>query len=173
MSFLVPMEMVEMLATHPEYQARSCAANLLRDRVTLAPRDVPIDMLGRLAAPGVEDWFVWTPALAAVEELVLHRRDAYVIFESLAASADLHDRYAVAQALLDVAEVKPAAVAQDLAECLASDPDPLIAAKAQQVMTAIGHVTDRDHADCYRRFGLLGPDEPPKADVNPALAEVS
>jgi len=130
-------------------------------------------MLGRLAAPGVEDWFVWAPAVAAVQELVLHRRDAYVIFESLAASADPHDRHAVAQALLEVAEVKPAAVARDLAELLASDPDPLIAAKAQQVMAAIGHVTDRDRADCYRRFGPLTPPGPPNADVASALAEVS
>jgi hypothetical protein len=130
-------------------------------------------MLGRLAWPSVEDWFVWAPAMAAVQELVLHRRDAYVIFESLAAGADLHDRHAVAQALLEVAEVKPAAVARDLAERLASDPDPLVAAKAQQVIAAIGHVTDTDHANCYRRFGPLTPPGPPNADVASALAEVS
>lgn len=170
---LVSTEMVETLATHPDYLARSCAANLLRDRVTVAARDVPVEVLGRLASPSTEDWFVWTPAMAAAAELVLHRRDAYVIFESLAVSADLHDRHAVAQALLDLAEVKPAAVARDLAERLASDPDPLIAAKAQQVMAAIGHVTDGDHADCYRRFGPLTPAGPPKADCDPALAEVS
>ena len=111
--------------------------------------------------------------MAAVQELVLHRRDAYVIFESLAGGADPHDRHAVAQALLDVAGVKPAAVARDLAERLASDPDPLIAAKAQQVMTAIEDVTDQDHADCYRRFGPLMPPGPPDADRGPALAEVS
>lgn len=168
---LVPMEMVEALATHPEYQARSCAANLLRDRATVAPRDVPIDLLGRLAAPGVEDWFVWAPAMAAVEELVLHRPDAYVIFESLATSADLHDRYAIAQALLDMAEVNPAAVARDLAERLASDPDPLIAAKAQQVIEAIGPITDRDQTDCHRRFGPLTP-AGPDAGAGSALAEV-
>jgi hypothetical protein len=170
---LLSIEMVETLATHPEYLARSCAANLLRDRATVGPCDVPVDMLGRLAAPGVEDWFVWAPAMAAVQELVLHRRDAYVIFESLAASADPHDRHAVAQALLEVAEVKPAAVARDLAERLARDPDPLIAAKAQQVMAAIEHVTDRDHTDCYRRFGPLTPPGPPNADVASALTEVS
>ncbi len=170
---LVPAEMVETLATHPEYLARSCAANLLRDRAAVAPRDVPLDLLGRLASPSMEDWFVWAPAMAAVQELVLHRRDAYVIFESLAARADLLDRHAVAQALLGVAGVKPAAVARDLAERLASDPDPLIAAKAQQVMAAIEDVTDTGHADCYRRFGPLTPPGPPDADRGSALAEVS
>jgi hypothetical protein len=170
---LVSIEMVETLATHPGYRARSCAANLLRDRAAVAPGDVPVGLLGRLAWPSMEDWFVWTPAMAAVQELVLHRRDAYVIFGSLAVSGDLHDRHAVAQALLEVAEVKPAAVARDLAERLASDPDPLIAAKAQQVMAAIEDVTDRDHADCYRRFGPLTPPGPPDADRGSALAEVS
>jgi hypothetical protein len=154
---LVSAEMVETLATHPGYPARSCAANLLRDRAIVAPGDVPLEILGRLAAPGVEDWFVWTPAMAAVQELVLHRRDAYVIFESLGASADLHDRHAVAQALLGVAGVKPAAVARDLAERLAGDPDPLIAAEAREVIVAIAHVTDREHTDCYRHFGSLPP----------------
>ena len=152
---LVPVEMVETLATHPRYPARSCAANLLRDRATVAPGDVPLEILGRLAAPGVEDWFFWAPAMAAVQELVLRRPDAYVIFESLAASDDLHDRHAVAQALLGVAGVKPAAVARHLAERLAADPDPLIAAKAQEIITAIAHVTDRERTDCFRRFGLL------------------
>ena len=170
---LVSIEMVETLASHPEYPPRACAASLLRDRATVAPVEVPVEVLGRLVSPAVEDWFVWAPAMAAAQELVLHRRDACVIFESLAASADLHDRDAVAQALLDVAEVKPAAVARNLAECLASDPDPLIAAKAQQVVAAIGHVTDRDHADCYRRFGPLTPVGPPDTDADPALAEVS
>src|SRR5271170_2694729 len=84
---LVPGEMVEALAAHPRYPARSCAANLLRDRVAVAPLDVPVEVLGRLAWPSVEDWLVWAPAMAAVQELVLRRRDAQVILESLAASA--------------------------------------------------------------------------------------
>jgi hypothetical protein len=149
---LVPNEMIEAMAAHPGYPARACAANLLRDRAASAPFDVPVELLGRLAAPGTEDWFVWAPAMAAVQELVLHRRAAYVIFESLAASADTRDRFAVAVALLGVAAVRPAAVARGLAQQLAGDPDPLIAAKAREVRTAIEQVTERDHAECYRRF---------------------
>jgi hypothetical protein len=149
---LVPNEMIEALAAHPGYPARACAANLLRDRAALAPFDVPVEVLGRLATPGAEDWLVWAPALAGVQELVLHRRAAYVIFESLAASADPRDRFAVAAALLGVAAVRPAAVARDLAQRLAGDADPLIAARAREVMTAIEQVTEREHAKCYRRF---------------------
>ena len=151
---LVSVEMIEMLASHPEYPSRSCAANLLWHRAILAPLDVPVTVLGRLALPSGEDWYVSAPAMAAVKELVLSRRDAGVILESLSASAEPQDRHAVAQALLDIAAVRPAAVARDLAQRLLGDPDPLVAQKASEVMTVIGHVTDRERADCYGHFGL-------------------
>jgi hypothetical protein len=142
---LVPNEMIEAMAAHPGYPARACAANLLRDRAASAPFDVPVGLLGRLARPGTEDWLVWAPAMAAAQELVLHRRAAYVIFESLAASADIRDRFAVAVALLGVAAARPAAVARGLAQRLAGDPDPLIAVKAREVMAATDLLAERDH----------------------------
>lgn len=143
--------MVEALATHPRYPARCCAANLLRDRAAVAPLDVPVEVLGRLAWPSAEDWLVWAPAMAAVQELVLCRRDAQVILESLAASADPQDRHAAAVALLGVAAVDPAAVTAALAEQLAGDADPLVAAKAREVMTVIEQVTDSDRAGRHHR----------------------
>jgi hypothetical protein len=133
---LVPGEMIETLAAHPRYPARSCAANLLAGRAAAAPLDVPVEVLGRLASPSSEDWFVWAPAMAAVAELVRHRPDACVILESLAASAAAHDRYAAAAALLRVAGIRPAAVPAALAGQLAGDADPLVAAKAREAMTA-------------------------------------
>jgi hypothetical protein len=139
---LVTVKMIEVLATSPEYVPRACAANLLRDRVTLAPLDIPVGLLGRLAWPSGEDWLVAEPAMAAVKELILSRPDAYVIFESLTASTAPQDRHAVARALLDVAAVRPAAVAHGLAERLAKDPDPLVAQVAGEVMAAIGHAPD-------------------------------
>jgi DNA alkylation repair enzyme len=147
---LVPGEMIEALATHPRYPARSCAANLLRRRAAVAPLEVPVEVLGRLAAPRAEDWLVWAPAMAAVQELVLHRRDAQVILESLAASADPQDRHAAAVALLGVAAVDPAAVTASLAEQLAGDRDPLVAAKAREVVAVIEQPADVDRAGRYR-----------------------
>jgi hypothetical protein len=132
---LVPDEMIEAMAAHPGYPVRACAANLLRERATSAPFDVPVELLGRLATPGSEDWCVWAPAMAATADLIPYRRAAYVIFESLAASADARDRFAVAVALLEVAAATPAAVARGLTEKLASDADPLVAAKAREVLT--------------------------------------
>jgi hypothetical protein len=152
---LVSPEMVETLASHARYQARACAANLLRDRAAVAPLDVPVELLGRLAAPSTEDWLVWAPAMAAVQELALHRREAHVIFGSLAASEDARDRFEVAVALLGLAAVRPAAVARALAERLSDDPDPLIAEKARDVLAATEQVTEREHAECYQRFWAL------------------
>jgi hypothetical protein len=151
---LISVEMIETLTAGADYPARSCAANLLRDRAAVAPLGVPLPILGRLAVPSAEDWYVWAPAMAAVKELVLRRRDAYAILESLCASAEPQDRYAVAQVLLDVAAVRPAAVARNLAERLLEDPDPLVAHKAQDVLTAVEHVSDADRAACYARFTL-------------------
>ena len=151
---LISVEMIEMLAAGADYPARSCAAHLLRDQAAVAPLDVPLPILGRLAVPSAEDWYVWAPAMAAVKELVLSRRDAYAILESLCASAEPQDRHAVAHALLDVAAVKPAAVAAGLAERLLEDPDPLVARRASDVLTAIEDVSDADRAACYTRFRL-------------------
>jgi hypothetical protein len=149
---LVPTEMVELLASGPGYLPRSCAANLMLDRAAAAPLDVPVQLLGRLARPHDEDWCVSAPALAAVKELVLTRRDACAVLESLAASAEPQDRYAAAQALLEIAVVKPAAVAPGLAGRLAGDADPLVAGRASEVMTAIENVTDDERAGCYGHF---------------------
>ena len=93
--------------------------------------------------------------MAAVQELALHRREAFVILESLAASADTRDRFAVAAALLGLAGVRPAAVPRGLAERLSGDADPLIAARARDVLAATEQVTDREHAECYQRFWAL------------------
>ncbi len=143
---LVPGEMVETLAAHPRYPARSCAANLLARRAAVAPLDVPVEVLGRLAWPSGEDWFVWAPAMAAVAELVRRRPDACVILESLAASADARDRYEAAAALLGVARIQAAAVPAGLAGQLAGDADPLVAAKGQEVVTAIEQAADPERA---------------------------
>ena len=151
---LVPTEMIELLASRPGYLPRSCAADLLLGRAAAAPLDVPVELLGGLARPHAEDWLVAAPAMAAVKELVLTRRDAAAVLESLAGSPEPQDRHAVAEALLDIAGVKPAAVAAGLADRLTGDADPLVAGKAREVLTAIERVTDDERAGCYGHFRL-------------------
>ena len=72
----------------------------------------------------------------------------------LGGSAEPQDRHAVVQALLDVAAVRPAAVARELAERLLEDPDALVARQAQDVLTAIEDVSGAGRAAGYARFGL-------------------
>ena len=125
---------------------RVLTANLLAGRASVAPLDVPVEVLGRLAWPSGEDWFVWTPAMAAVAELVRCRPDACVILESLAASDDARDRYEAAATLLGVARIQAAAVPAALAGQLAGDADPLVAAKGQEVVTTIEQAADPERA---------------------------
>jgi hypothetical protein len=151
-ALLVPAEMIETLATCTGYLPRSCAANLLHDRAVVAPLDVPVEVLGQLVLPGAEDWYVWSPALAAAKELVLTRREAYVIFESLSDSPAAQDRHAVAQALLDIAGIRPDAVAAELAQRLQGDADPLVAAKAGEVVALIGRASNAGAGNGYGHF---------------------
>jgi hypothetical protein len=129
------------------------AAMLLWDRAEVAPDAVPLGLLGRLALPASEDWYVQAPAMAVVKQLLLHRRAARVVFDTLAGSDDSDDRYAVAAALLDVAHVDPTASPRDLAERLTRDGDQLVAVKAREALEAIGPIREGER-DPRSPFGL-------------------
>src|SRR5439155_17552347 len=112
----------------------------LWDRATVAPNDVPLGLLGRLAQPATEDWYVQAPAIAAVKQLLLHRRAARIVLDHLSASADPEDRYAAAAALLDIAHVDLTAVPRDLVETLARDRDELVASKGREWLKIVGEL---------------------------------
>lgn len=150
---LISGELIEELASSHGFSVRSTAAILLWDRAEVAPRDVPLGVLGRLALPADEDWYVQAPAMAAVKLLLLHRRPARAIFDNLAASDDPVDRFAVAEALLDVAHVDPVAAPRDLVEQLAADEDEEVAAKGKEALAAIPE-RDENERDPRSPFGL-------------------
>ncbi len=150
---LVPLEIVEELAVSEDHAKRTSAAMILWDRAVVAPADVPVGLLGRLALPSIEDWYVQAPAMAATKQLLLKRREARIIFDGLTASPDSEDRYAVAQALVDVCRISRSAVPRDLAERLTTDADELVAAKGQEVLRVLGDGGD-DERDPYSPFGL-------------------
>ena len=152
-SSLVPIEAIEELAGDEDVAKRMSAAMLLWDRAEVAPDEVPLGLLGRLALPSTEDWYVQAPAMAATKQLLLHRRAARIIFDQLATSDDPEDRFAVAAGLLDVAHVDMTAVPRDLAHRLATDENELVVAKAREVLTAIGD-SDADERDPRSPFGL-------------------
>jgi hypothetical protein len=113
---LLPIEAIEELATEDDIAKRMSAAMLLWDRAEVAPEEVPLGLLGRLALPSTEDWNVQAPAMAATKQLLLRRRAARIVFDRLARSDDAEDRFAVAEALLDVAQIKATAVPRDLTQ---------------------------------------------------------
>ena len=102
---LVGYGLVERMTLSPRFSTRSSAAVLLWEKATAAPGSVLIDLVGRLARPATEDWYVSAPAMAAIKVIVLAREDAYEILETLASSEDVNDRSAVVDALIDVGKV--------------------------------------------------------------------
>jgi hypothetical protein len=150
---LVSAELIEELSSSDDFSTRSIAAHLLWDRAEVAPGDVPLGLLGKLALPSEEDWYVQAPAMAAVKALLLRRRSTRIIFDKLAASEDPEDRYAVAGALLDVAQIDRWAAPRDLAEKLSKDNNELVSAKGREVLEAIGPF-GKDDLDPLSPFGL-------------------
>ena len=151
---LVGTALIENLASSDDFSLRSCAAFLLWQKAENAPEQVSISILGRLARPATEDWYVQAPAMAAVKQLMLTRADAWLILDDLTNSGDREERYAVAADLLDIATVSAAAVPPDLVQRLTRDPDQAVAAKAAEVGRAIAQVSDEDRRRRYRPFGL-------------------
>lgn len=148
---LVAVDQIEQIANSTSFSNRATAAHLLWDRSTVAPEDVPLGLLGRLAIPAGEDWYVQAPAMAAVKQLLLFRPAARIIFDNLARSSNTDNRYAVAAALLDVASVDHRAVPRDLAKKLAGDADELVAKKATDVLTELSTKPkpQRDHVSPF------------------------
>jgi len=150
---LIDIDLIEELACSDDFSKRSSSAVLLWDRATVDPGAVPVGLLGRLARPAAEDWYVQAPAMAATKQLLLRRREARVIFDRLACSSNPEDRYAVAIALLDVAQFDVWAVPRDLATRLSRDEDELVAGKGRELLQAVGNRSEDDR-DPLSPFGL-------------------
>jgi hypothetical protein len=150
---LIGTGMIEALANSSDFSTRSSAATLLWDRAEAAPATVPLGLLGRLARPATEDWYVQAPAMAAAKQLLLRRRAARIIFDDLAKSPHSEDRYSAANALLDVAQFDIGAMPRDLAEALSQDGDELVAAKGREALEAIAGRPEEER-DPLSPFGL-------------------
>jgi hypothetical protein len=151
---MVGYDLVERMTLSPHFSTRSSAAVLLWDKATAIPGSVPIDLVGRLARPATEDWYVSSPAMAATKVLVLAREDAYEILETLASSEIVTDRSAVVDALIDVARVSLVAVKRDLAERLTRDSDESIVARAWTVLKLTQSISREQHRWRSSPFGM-------------------
>jgi hypothetical protein len=140
------------LASREDIASRMTAAMILESLARVAPALVPLGLLGRLARPADEDWYVQTPAMNAVTRLMSRRHQSRVILDDLARSADPTDRFAVGDALLELAQGKPESVPPDLVEALVGDRDPLVAEKGREVRKLLEPLPP-DSYDRWR-FGL-------------------
>lgn len=120
----------------------------------VSPGRVPVALLGRLARPATEDWYVHAAARAGAKELMLRRASAQIIFEFMAASEDPVDRQYAVTDLLEVARQEPRAVPLKLAHSLSNDSDDTVASKALELMDAIAHVDDEERRRYFGAFGM-------------------
>ena len=144
--------LIEELASREDIASRMAAALILHALAREAPDLVPLGLLGRLARPADEDWYVQDPAMSAVTRLMGRRCQSRVILDELARSADPTDRFAIGAALLELAHAKPESVPPDLVKDLVGDADPLVAEKGREVHTLIEPLPPDSYARW--RFGL-------------------
>jgi len=83
---------------------------ILSDQAVVNPGKVPLDYIAKLAKPSTEDWYVYSPAIAAAKELALTRYAALEILLDLASSPDATDRLTTVIALAGISGVNPAIV---------------------------------------------------------------
>ena len=151
---LIKIEQVETLARSAHFSVRCSAAVLLWQWAESSPGRVPIPLLGKLALPSTEDWYVHHAARAGTKQLLLRRAAARVIFDRMAGSRDPNDRdWAVAD-LLAVAKTEPRAVPPDLARKLARDENASVAARATKLLRALDGIGDDDRWNYHHRFGM-------------------
>jgi hypothetical protein len=149
-----PMSIADRLSKSNEFTARSCAANLMWDRALHSPAEVSLGVLGRLADPAYEDWYVYSPALAAAKELLLRRHSTRVLFDLLSRSEDPDVRHTVVSALIDVARVDPCAVPRDLAERLGRDENQHVSLMSEQLLGLLDAQPAPAFSTLVGHFGL-------------------
>lgn len=99
-------ELLSRMANHQDFSIRSSAASICFDLAHFAPDRVPIDVLLKLSTHD-EDWYVTTPATAALKAMTRWRPAVLRVFFSRLHSPDPDAREYVAQALADIARTEP------------------------------------------------------------------
>lgn len=130
---LIEPAWIEQLVESEAFQRRSSAAVILWNQAVVDLGSVPLDQVAKLAKPSTEDWYVYSPAMAAAKELALTRRAALEILLDLGSSPGATDRYEAVSALSGIAGVDPAIVwgaAKEKLSDLAHDADEGVAQRA-------------------------------------------
>lgn len=151
---LVPIKIAERLSESSDWQIRACAAHLLWDRAVTSPGEVPLGCIGKLARPSDEDWYVWSPALAAAKELLIRNSSAQIIFDVLAISQNADDRQMAAVGLIEVAKVDYRAVPVDVANQLAKDEESTVSKLGKELEALIAKRHKPSYSTSSALFGM-------------------
>ena len=98
---LIPRQVILDMASDRSFSVRSSAAYCFYTLSNIAPSEVPLDILRKLAAVG-EDWYVCTPARAALKVLSHKRNAAVRIILDMALSKDVAEVEVGFSLLLDI-----------------------------------------------------------------------
>ena len=106
---LIPRQIILDMASDRSFSVRSSAAICLFTLSNIAPSEVPLDVLSKLASVH-EDWYVSTPAQAALKVLSHKRPAALRILMDMISSKNIDEAQAGISSLLDVVRNDPGVV---------------------------------------------------------------
>lgn len=103
---LINHEILARMATHRNFIVRSTAATICMEFAQFAPDRVPFDILLDLSKYD-EDWYVQSPANAALKSIASSQPAVLYTYYQRLASNDPDERAHAAKALLDIARKEP------------------------------------------------------------------
>lgn len=136
---LIPRQIVLDMAVDKSFSVRSSAAVCLFKLSNIAPSKVPLDILNKLASVH-EDWYVYTPAIAALKVLAHKRPAAVRILVSMISSKDIYEVEAGVLSLLDVVRNDPDVVDSETIRKLQKYCRELEGVPAENVRKSIGEI---------------------------------
>jgi hypothetical protein len=103
---LVPRQIILDMAEDKSFSVRSSAAVCFFKLANIAPAEVPLDILQKLAS-AKEDWYVSKPAQATLKVLSHKRQAAVGILVDMISKEDIEEAAAGASSLLEVVRNDP------------------------------------------------------------------
>lgn len=104
--WLIDRKLLFLMAKHRDFSIRSSAAVICFELAQFAPERVPVDILVRLAMYN-EDWYVRSPATAALKAMARSRPAVIRVFFSGLNNSDADSREHASRTIADIAEIDP------------------------------------------------------------------
>lgn len=136
---LIPRQIILDMALDKSFSVRSSAAVCLFKLSNVSPSKVPLDVLKKLASIR-EDWYIFTPALAALKVLAHKRPVAVRILVNMISSKDIYEVEAGVLSLLDVVRNDPDVIDLETIQELKKYCGKLEGAPAKSIRKSLGEI---------------------------------